>query len=76
MKSTENECFLNSFPKQREDVQKALDVKMYDIMGELSKYGFDADFFVRVKDYTKTVAIIPVSAKSGEGLPELLVFLS
>ncbi len=75
-KSTENECFLNSFPKQREDVQKALDVKMYDIMGELSKYGFDADFFVRVKDYTKTVAIIPVSAKSGEGLPELLVFLS
>jgi len=75
-KTTPNECFLKTFPQQRPDVQQALDEKIYSVMGELSKFGFDSDFFVRVKDYTKTVAIIPVSAKSGEGLPELLIFLS
>jgi translation initiation factor 5B len=75
-KTTKNECFLKTFPQQRQEVQQALDERIYTIMGELSKFGYDSDFFVRVKDYTKSVAIIPVSAKSGEGLPELLIFLS
>ncbi|RLE51415.1 MAG: translation initiation factor IF-2, partial [Candidatus Methanomethylicota archaeon] len=40
------------------------------------KLGFRADRFDRIKDFTKTVAIVPTSAKTGEGIPELLMVLA
>ncbi len=45
-------------------------------MGSLSTEGFQAERFDRVKDFTKTVAIIPTSGKTGEGIPELLAVLA
>ncbi|MEM0374099.1 MAG: translation initiation factor IF-2, partial [Sulfolobales archaeon] len=39
------------------------------------KLGFNADSFEKIRDFSKTVAIIPTSAKTGEGIPELLMVL-
>ena len=75
-RSKENESFLTSLESQRSDVQTTLDEKLYGLIGEVSKYGFNAERFDRVQDFTKNVAIIPVSAKTGEGISELLVFIS
>jgi translation initiation factor 5B len=69
-------CFLESAKLQRQEILNDLDAKIYTLVGELSKYGFQADRFDRVTDFTKTVAIIPVSAKTQEGLPELLMMIS
>ena len=44
-------------------------------MGHFSRQGFQANRFDRVVDFTKTITIIPVSAKTGEGIPELLITL-
>jgi len=45
-------------------------------MGKLHEQGFQSERFDRCKDYSKQVPIIPISAKTGEGLPELLMLLT
>ena len=71
-----NACFMESFSKQSEAVQAELENNLWKLIGQLSEQGFDADRFDRVKDFTKTIAIVPVSGITGEGVPELLVILS
>jgi translation initiation factor 5B len=52
-----------------------LEERLYNVVGSLSKHGFDSDVFYRVKDFRKQVAIVPVSARYGVGIPELLAVL-
>ncbi|MFP4402538.1 MAG: translation initiation factor IF-2 [Candidatus Nanoarchaeia archaeon] len=63
---------LKSIEKQQEQVIYNLEEKIYQIVGKVSEYGFDSDRFDRVQDFKKQVGIVPISAMSGEGMPELL----
>ncbi|MCX8195096.1 MAG: translation initiation factor IF-2 [Candidatus Micrarchaeota archaeon] len=58
---------------QRPEVQARLEELVYSLVGKLHELGMDSERFDRISDFTRQVAIIPVSAKSGEGLPELLL---
>ena len=60
---------------QPKEVQVDLDNKTYSVLGSLSQLGFNSEAFWRVKDFTKEVALVPVSASSGVGIPELLTVL-
>jgi len=44
--------------------------------GSLREHGFDSDLFFKINDFTKQIALIPCSGKTGEGVPELIVMLS
>lgn len=61
---------------QRPEAQGRLDELLYGVVGKLSEMGIGSERFDRVEDFTKQVAIIPVSAKTGEGLPELLLSIA
>jgi translation initiation factor 5B len=52
-----------------------LDEQIYNVVGTLSILGFQSEAFYRVKDFAKEVAIVPVSARVGVGIPELLTVL-
>jgi translation initiation factor 5B len=52
-----------------------LDEKVYNVVGALSRIGFSSEAFWRIKDFTKELAIVPVSAITGAGVPELLAVL-
>jgi translation initiation factor 5B len=52
-----------------------LDEKVYNVVGALSRLGFASEAFWRVKDFSKELAIVPVSAIRGTGIPELLAVL-
>ncbi|RLG06097.1 MAG: translation initiation factor IF-2 [Thaumarchaeota archaeon] len=67
--------FLKAFQAQSELVREDLQNRIYTLMGDLSFYGFNADLYYKIKDFTKTLAIIPVSGKTGEGIPDLLLVL-
>lgn len=56
-------------------VQTTLDEQIYNVVGTLSVLGFQSEAFYRVKDFAKEVAIVPVSARVGVGIPELLTVL-
>ncbi len=49
--------------------------KLYDIIGIIYDKGFESDIYYNVKDFKKALPIIPISAKTGEGIPELLMVL-
>jgi translation initiation factor 5B len=61
--------------KQDPVIQEVVDTKIYDVVGSLSRLGYNSEAFWRVKDFTKELAIVPVSAATGVGIPELLAVL-
>ncbi len=67
--------FILSFPGQTEFAQVGLDEKIYVIIGKLYEMGFSSDRYDRVRDFQRNIGIIPVSAKTGEGIPDLLMIL-
>ncbi|MCS7373486.1 MAG: translation initiation factor IF-2 [archaeon GB-1845-036] len=75
-KPIENASFLESLKRQSSLVVRRLNELIQNIIYEFYKFGFSSDRFDRIKDFSKTVAIVPTSAKTGEGLPELLMVLA
>jgi translation initiation factor 5B len=66
---------LQSLSKQDERVKRSLDEHLYRIIGDLSAMGFRSDRFDRLTDFRRNVAIVPVSAVTGEGVSELIAVL-
>lgn len=64
-----------SIKNQPKPVIDVLDEKIYSVVGSLSRVGFNSEALYRVKDFRKEVAIVPVSARTGEGIPELIAIL-
>jgi translation initiation factor 5B len=64
-----------SVKEQQKAVQDALDEKLYTVVGALSRIGFNSEALYRIKDFAKEVAIVPVSARTGEGIPELIAVI-
>jgi translation initiation factor 5B len=74
-RTNENESFLSSFAKQNERVKGDIENKTYEIVGKLSELDFSADRFDRVADFQRNLAIVPVSAHTGEGIADLLLIM-
>ncbi|HEC88511.1 MAG TPA: translation initiation factor IF-2 [Thermoplasmata archaeon] len=60
---------------QIEMARKEFDEKFYKLVGKLYEMGFSGERYDKIRDFTKNVAIVPVSAKTGEGIPELIMVL-
>ncbi|NJD52833.1 MAG: translation initiation factor IF-2 [Candidatus Methanoperedens sp.] len=67
--------FILSFPEQTGFAKSGLDEKIYVIIGKLYEMGLSSDRYDRVRDFQRNIGIVPVSAKTGEGIPDLLMIL-
>ena len=67
--------FIQSYKKQASNVQEKLDSGIYEFVGVLHDEGFESERFDRVENFAKQISIIPISAKTGAGIPELLTML-
>jgi translation initiation factor 5B len=74
--STPDSPFLESIRRQSPRTINELENKIYMIIGRLYEFGYQAERFDRVRDFRTTVPIVPISAKTGEGLPELLALIA
>jgi len=74
-KSQPEKTLIANINSQDENVRLEMDNKLYEILGQLVKFGLNAERFDRVEDFTKQVAMVPTSAITGEGIPELLMVL-
>ncbi len=64
-----------SMDGQSKNATDRLNEALYEIIGELSDQGFSADMYWRVQNFQRNVGVVPVSAKTGEGIPDLLAVL-
>lgn len=71
----ENSPVQATYEKQSDRVREEIDDRLYEIIGELSDAGFPADFYWRVNDFRNTIGVVPMSAITGEGIPDLLTVL-
>ena len=57
---------------QSTPVQTIIDEQIYNVVGALSILGYQSEAFYRVQNFSKEISIVPVSARTGVGIPELL----
>ena len=67
--------FMLNYQEQPDYARKEVDERVYAIVGDLYDKGFSADRYDRIKDFARNVCIVPVSAKTGEGIADLLLVL-
>jgi len=71
----ENFELQKSIESQPQNIKQIFDEKYYTLISSLNNYGFDADLFYNITDFTKKIALVPCSAKTKEGIPELIMVL-
>ena len=64
--------FMQSLKDQREDVVSLFEDRYWKILGQFSEHGFNIERYDKIRDFTQNVAVVPMSAKEGEGLQDLL----
>lgn len=57
---------------QTKDTMGYFDESFWNLVGGFGEHGFNLDRYDRIKDFTKEIALVPVSAKEGEGIQDLL----
>jgi translation initiation factor 5B len=77
---------ISGWRKQADELKESIDMqsnmakeqfieKLLTLEGALHSYGFNALPFYEIEDFTKNLALVPCSAKTGEGITELLFTL-
>jgi translation initiation factor 5B len=65
----------DSIEKQSENVKEEFQTLLLTLEGSLSAHGFDSDLYYEISDFSKKVALVPCSARTKEGISELLFVL-
>ena len=77
---------ITGWKKLDEDLKKSIEMQpprikqqfeeLYmTLMGSFYSHGFETDLYYNIKDFTKKIALVPVSARTKEGIPELIMVL-
>ncbi|MDD1725639.1 MAG: translation initiation factor IF-2, partial [Euryarchaeota archaeon] len=72
-RSHDSMLFTETFKLQSERTQHLLDEKIYALVEDLYNTGFSSDRYDRIRDFTKNISVVPTSARTGEGIPDLLM---
>ncbi len=64
-----------SIESQPINVKSLFDERYMTIAFALANYGFESDLFYNIQDFTKKIALVPCSARTEEGIPELMMML-
>jgi translation initiation factor 5B len=74
-KSSDSKRVLDSLNRQGINVKQDFDEKFFTLVGALQSHHIEPELYMKISDFTKNVAIVPCSAKTGEGIEELLTIL-
>ncbi|MBI5804109.1 translation initiation factor IF-2 [Candidatus Pacearchaeota archaeon] len=74
-KTQKEKTLKESIESQSINASQDFQESLLTFQGALSQHGFESDLFYDVTDFTKKITIIPCSAKTKEGIPELLLTL-
>ena len=67
---------MRSMRDQDPQVRRFLETRLYEIVGELSRLGLNADLFYNIREFKGRAPVIPISAKTGEGVAEMIAVMA
>lgn len=73
--NSQNKPFVKSLPEQSDTARDRMTNSLYEIIGDLYDMGFSADRYDSVQDFSNNIGIVPMSAKTGEGMEDMLMTL-
>jgi len=68
--------FIKAYNAQETRVRQEIDNKIWEFIGAMYEHGFDSQRYDQIKDFTKSIAIVPASAISGVGAPEAMMLIA
>ncbi|CAN6472370.1 unnamed protein product [Victoria cruziana] len=74
-KSITNGPIQKALKQQSKDVNVEFETRLSQIVMELKEQGLNSELYYQNKDVARYVSIVPTSAISGEGIPDLLMLL-
>ena len=64
-----------SIESQQQHVKQIFDERYMTLIGSLNSYGFESDLFYNITDFSKKIALVPTSARTKQGIQELVMVL-
>ena len=61
-----------SMRNQSKEAMGLFEQRYWDLVGQFAEHGFNIERYDRVSDFTKDIALVPVSAREGEGIQDIL----
>eukprot|EP00252_Welwitschia_mirabilis_P019493 TRINITY_DN452_c0_g2_i1.p1 TRINITY_DN452_c0_g2~~TRINITY_DN452_c0_g2_i1.p1 ORF type:complete len:1534 (-),score=519.42 TRINITY_DN452_c0_g2_i1:477-5078(-) len=74
-KSRNNAPIRNTLKQQSKNVQNEFEQRLSMVITQLKEQGLNSELYYKNKEIRKYVSIVPTSAISGEGIPDLLLLL-
>lgn len=74
-KTCKNAPIVKAMKQQSKDVQIEFNMRLTQIITQLKEQGLNTELYYKNKDMGETYCIVPTSAISGEGIPDLLLLL-
>ncbi|CAI6334060.1 unnamed protein product [Periconia digitata] len=71
-KKIDNNGFEDSFNLQKERVKSEFEDRWIKVRTELAEQGFNSELFFRNKNMSRYVSVVPTSAHTGEGIPDMI----
>ena len=69
------EEFKDNYQAQPPHVRQVFDKKYYTLVGALHDFGLNAELYHKITDFSKNLVVVPCSAKTGEGISEILMMI-
>lgn len=73
--NSKDKPFIKNLQDQTDEAKSRMTDSLYEMIGDLYDKGFSADRYDRLDDFSKNIGIVPMSAKTGEGIEDLLMTL-
>ncbi len=61
-----------SMRSQSKESLGLFDQRYWELVGQFAEDGFNLERYEKIKDFTKEIAMVPISAREGEGIQDLL----
>tara|TARA_B100001750_G_scaffold109849_1_gene86804 strand:- start:197 stop:2002 length:1806 start_codon:yes stop_codon:yes gene_type:complete len=71
-KSENGRSMAKSIKAQNKDTIALFDQKYWQLVGQFAEHSFNLERYDQISDFTKSIAMVPCSAKEGEGVQDLL----
>ncbi len=75
-KNVDSTSITETLKGQEQRVRDGITTKIFELIGQISRYGLQSNLFDEITDFQKEIAIVPVCAQKGNGIAELLMLVA